>query len=97
MEPAGHALGAECLGAGDAGGVEHEGGAPAGDELGDAAQRVGVVEGALQFRVGDCVDLARLAAAGVADGLLAVGVGPAGAVGDHVAVLARRAGGRRSP
>jgi hypothetical protein len=37
--------------AGDAGGVEHEGGGGAGDELGDAAQRVGVVEAALQFGV----------------------------------------------
>ena len=62
--------------------------APAGDELGDAAQRVGVVERALEFGVDDRVDLARLVAAGVADGLLAFGVGPAGAVGDHVAVVA---------
>ena len=38
----------------------------------------------------------RLVAAALADGALALGVGPAGAVGDHVAVVARRAGGRRS-
>ena len=63
---------------------------------GDAAQRVGVVERALELGVDDRVDLPRLVAAGLADGLLAFGVGPAGAVGDHVAVVARRAGGRRS-
>jgi hypothetical protein len=63
VEPAGHALGAERLGAGDAGGVEHEGGGEAGDGLGDAAQRLGVVEGTLQFGVDDRVDLSGLAAA----------------------------------
>ena len=38
--------------------------------------------------VDDRVDVAGLVAAGVADGLLARGVGPAGAVGDHVGVVA---------
>jgi hypothetical protein len=47
-------------------------------------QRVGVVERALQFGVEDRVDLSGFVAAGVTDGLLAVLVGPAGAVGDHV-------------
>ena len=83
-----HPLAAERLGAGDAVGVEQERGAPARYELGDAAQRIGVVERALQFGVDDRVDLPRLVSAGVADGLLAVGVGPAGAVGDHLAVVA---------
>ena len=87
MQPAGHALAAQRLGSSDAGGVEHEGGGEAGDELDDAAQRVGVFEGALQFGVDDRVDLSGLVAAGVADRLLAVGVGPAGTGGDHVAVL----------
>ena len=87
-ELARHALGAERLGAGDAVGVEHERGCPAGGELGDAAQRVGVGERALELGVEDRVGLARLVAAGVADGLLALGVGPAGAVGDHLAVVA---------
>ena len=83
-----HPLAAERLGAGDAVGVEHEGGAPAGDELGDRAQRVGVCERALEFGVGDRVGLARLVAAGVADGLLAFAVAPAGAVGDQLALVA---------
>jgi hypothetical protein len=39
-----------------------------------------------ELGVDDCVELARLVAAGVADGLLAFGVGPAGAVGDQLAV-----------
>ena len=67
-ELARHPLGAERLGAGDAGGVEHERGCPAGGELGDAAQRVGVGERALELGVDDRVDVARLVAAGVADG-----------------------------
>ena len=52
------------------------------------AQRVGVGERALELGVDDRVELARLVAAGVADGLLALGVGPAGAVGDQLAVVA---------
>src|SRR5215218_6339674 len=83
-QPAGHALGAERLGPRHAVRVEHERRAPARDELGDAVQRVGVLEGAPQFRVDDRVEVARLAAAGVADGLLALGVGPAGAVRDEL-------------
>ena len=82
-----HALGAERLGPGHAVGVEHERGAPARDQLGDAVQRVGVLERAPQLGVDDRVDVARLAAAGVADGLLALGVGPAGAVGDQLRVV----------
>ena len=87
-ELARHALGPQRFGAGDGGGVEHEGGCPAGGELGDASERVGVVERAFELGVDDCVELARFVAAGVADGLLAFGVGPAGAVGDQLAVLA---------
>jgi hypothetical protein len=66
-------------------------------ELRDPAQRVGVVERVLEFGVEDGVGVAGLVSAGVADGLLALLVGPAGAEGDHVAVGARRVGGRRSP
>ena len=86
-EFAGHAFGAERLGAGDAVGVQRECGGPAGGELGDAAERVGVGERAVELGVEDRVDLAGFVAAGVADGLLAFLVGPAGAVGDHVAVV----------
>ena len=53
-----------------------------------AAERVGVLERALEFGVEDGVELSGFVAAGVADWLLAVLVGPAGAVGDHVAVVA---------
>ena len=87
-ELAGHAFGAERFGAGDAVGVEYERGGPAGGELRDAAERVRVVERALEFGVEDRVGLAGFVAAGVADRLLAFVVGPAGAVGDHVAVVA---------
>jgi hypothetical protein len=69
-------------------GVEQERGAPTRDELRDAAQRVGLLERALELGFDDGVDLPWLVAAGVADALLAVGVGPAGAVGDHVVVVA---------
>ena len=86
-EAAGDAVAAERLGAGDAVGVERVGGAEARGDLGDAAQRVGVVERALELGVDDRVDVAGFVPAGVADGLLAVLVGPAGAVGDHVAVV----------
>ena len=86
-EPSGHALGAERGGARDAVGVEHERGGPARDQLRDPVQRVGVGERALELGGGDRVGLARLGAAAVADGLLAFAVGPAGAVGDHVAEL----------
>ena len=67
--------------------VECERGGPAGGELRDAAEGVGVLERALEFGVEDRVGLAGFVAAGVADWLLAVLVGPAGAVGDHVAVV----------
>ncbi|HYB25297.1 MAG TPA: hypothetical protein VEF89_01645, partial [Solirubrobacteraceae bacterium] len=86
-EFAGHAFGAERFGAGDAAGVEDEGGGPASGELRDAAQRVWVLERALELRVEDRVGLAGFVAAGIADWLLAVLVGPAGAVGDDVAVV----------
>ena len=56
----------------------------------------GSLERALELGVDDRVDVARFAAAGVADGLLAFGVGPAGAVGDHVTVVGARGAGRRS-
>ena len=68
-------------------GVDDKRGGPAGDELGDAAQRVGVAERALELGGDDRVDVAGLVAGGVADGLLARRVGPAGAVGDHVGVV----------
>ena len=57
-------------------------------ELGDASQRVGVGERAVELGLDDRVDVAWFVAAGVADGLLALGVGPAGAVGDQLAVVA---------
>jgi hypothetical protein len=41
-----------------------------------------------ELGVDDCVEVAWLVAAGVADGLLAFGVGPAGAVGDQLPVVA---------
>jgi hypothetical protein len=67
-QPAAHALGAERLGAGDAGGVEDECGGPAGGELGDAAERVAVGERPFEFGVGDGVGMLGLVAAGVANG-----------------------------
>jgi hypothetical protein len=69
-------------------GSKHEGGAPAGDQPGDRAQRVGVCERALEFGVGDRVGLARLVAARVADGPLVFAVAPAGPVGDQLALVA---------
>jgi hypothetical protein len=54
----------------------------------DAAQRVGILERALKLAVEDRVDLAGLVAAGVADEPLARGIGPAGSVGDQLAVVA---------
>ena len=87
-ELAGDALRAERLGAGDAGLVEHKRGAQPGGELGDASERVGVGKRAFELGVDDRAELARFVAAGVADGLLALRVGPAGAVGDQLAVVA---------
>jgi hypothetical protein len=58
---------------GHARGVEHERSPEPRGELSDAAQRVGVLERALELGVDDRVELARLVAAGVADGLLAFG------------------------
>ena len=74
--------------------VKDERGAPAGDELGEAAQRVGVGEGALELGGDDRVDGAGLVAAGVTDGLLAPRVGPAGAVAKSRRRSAGRAAGR---
>jgi hypothetical protein len=45
-------------------------------------------DSSFELGVDDRVELARLVAAGVADGLLALGVGPAGAVSDELAVMA---------
>jgi hypothetical protein len=83
-----HPLGSERLGAGDAGGVECEGGTQPGRELRDPAQRVGVGECAVELVGDDRVGVAGFVAAGVADGLLAFGVGPAGALGDQLPVVA---------
>jgi hypothetical protein len=87
LEFAGHAFGAERFGAGDAVGVEYEGGGPARGEVRDAAEWVWVVERAMELSVDDRVDLPGFVAAGVADRLLAVLVCPACAVGDDVAVV----------
>ena len=56
--------------------------------MGDPAQRVGVVDRPLELGVDDRVNVPGFVAAGVADGALAPGVGPAGAVGDQLAVVA---------
>ena len=68
VELAAHALAAEHLGARDAVGVEHERGGAARDERGDAAQRVGLGERALELGLDDRVDRLRLVAAALADG-----------------------------
>jgi hypothetical protein len=51
-------------------------------------KRVGFAESALKLGGDDRVDVPRLVAAGVADGLLAAPVGPAGAVREHLPVVA---------
>jgi hypothetical protein len=56
--------------------------------LRDPAERVGVGECALELGVDDRIGVLRLAPSGVADGLLALGVRPAGAVGDDLSVVA---------
>ena len=53
----------------------------------DPPERVGVLERVLELGVDDRVGVAGLVAGGVADGLLALLIGPAGAVGDDVAVV----------
>ena len=58
----------------DWGNLSTEGGGPAGGELRDPAERVGVVERALQFGVEDRVDMSGFVASGVADRLLAFAV-----------------------
>jgi hypothetical protein len=78
---------AEHLGAGDTAGVEHERSRPAGGELGDASERIGVGERAFELGLDDRVDSAWFVAAGVADGLLAFWVGPAGSIGDQLVVV----------
>ena len=67
--------------------VQHERGSPTRRELGDPAQRVGFVERSLQFGGDDRVGVARFVVAAVADRLLPLAVGPAGAVGDHLPVV----------
>jgi hypothetical protein len=57
--------------------------------LRDPAERVGDGERAVELGLDDRIDVAWFVAAGVADGLLALRVGPAGAVRDQVAVVAR--------
>jgi hypothetical protein len=84
-----HPFAAEDLAAGDAVGVEHEGGRAAPHEGGDPAQRVRFGERAPQLGVDDGVDRLRFVACSFADRSLALEVGPAGAVGDQVAVVAR--------
>jgi hypothetical protein len=54
-ELAGHAIGAEGVGAGDAGGVEHERGGPPAGELRDPAEWAGVLERPVGFGVVDSV------------------------------------------
>ena len=87
-ELARHPLCAERLGAGDAGGVEHERGAQRAASW--AMPRSGSGSASARSSSASTIAsmLARLVAAGVADGLLALGVGPAGAVGDQLAVVA---------
>jgi hypothetical protein len=85
-ELAGHSLCPERLGASDAVGVDREGGAEPGGEQRDPSEGVGVLQSALELGVDDRVGAARFVAAGVADGLLALRVGPAGAVGDQLAM-----------
>jgi hypothetical protein len=48
---------------------------------------VGVGDRALELGSDDQIGVARLEPAGIADGLLALGVGPAGAEGDQIAVV----------
>lgn len=55
---------------------------------GDAPQRVRVGERALELRVDDRAGVAGLVAPSVAHGALALVVGPAGAVGDDLSVVA---------
>jgi len=86
-ELARHALGPQRFGPGHGGGIEHEGGCPAGRELRNTSERVGIGERAFERSVDDRVELAQFVAAGVADGALALGVGPAGDVGDQLAVV----------
>ena len=50
-------------------------------------QRVGVGDRALELGSDDQIGVARLEPAGIPDGLLALGVGPAGAEGDQIAVV----------
>ena len=83
-----HPLCAERLCACDTVGVEREGGGEACGELRDPSQRVLVLERPLKLRGDDRVCVSGLVAAGFADGLLAFGVGPAGAIGDQLAVVA---------
>ena len=52
------------------------------------AERIRVLERALELGVDDRVGVSGFVASGVADGPLALGVGPAGAVGDQLAVVA---------
>ena len=63
-------------------------GCPAGGELGDAAERVGVGERTFDLGLDDRVDVSCLSGARVADGRLALAVGSAGGVGDQLAVAA---------
>ena len=87
-ELATHPIRAECLGAGDASGIQHECCAQPCGELRDAPEWIRVFERPLELGLGDPIRMLGLMAPGVADGLLAFGVGPAGAVGDQLAVLA---------
>ena len=79
-------LRAESLGAGDAGGVEHECGCPRAASWAMPRSGSGSAT-ALELGSDDQIGVARLEPAGIADGLLALGVGPAGAEGDQIAVV----------
>ena len=71
-------------------GIEHQRGAQAGRELRDAPEGVRVLERSLELGLDDDVGVAGLVASGFADRPLSLGVGPAGSVGDQLAVVSNQ-------